>query len=67
MPIEQRRTKNLHSTQDETGLRRPGSPAARVEYDRLMVEAKQAFDRIITQGATARLARTTRRGIPKTT
>jgi len=60
MPIERRRTQKLHLAGDEKSLQRSHSGMARLEYERLMAEAQQAFDRITTQHSMARNARTAR-------
>ena len=67
MSSERRRPQNLHIAHDEGDTQPQRSSAAQLEYQRLMVEAKQAFDRLTAQHAMARSARPTPRGIAKTT
>jgi hypothetical protein len=54
MPIDRLRPQSLHIPSDESGPQRPRSNTAHLEYERLMVEAKQAFDRLTTQNPMAR-------------
>lgn len=68
MPIERRRTQtqNLHLVHNERDPQGVRANPARLEYERLMADAKQAFDRVTTQHAMARSAHTARRKNAKT-
>ena len=67
MPTERRRIQNPDIPRDENRPQRNRSSTAQLEYERLMVEAKQAFDRVTSEHAMARSARTARRAGASTT
>ncbi|HXC24933.1 MAG TPA: hypothetical protein VNU46_03385 [Gemmatimonadaceae bacterium] len=67
MPTERRRLQSPDIPGDESRPQRIRSSSAQVEYERLMMEAKQAFDRVTSEHAMARSARTARRSAASTT
>ena len=67
MPIERRSTQSLNIANEESDIPTSRQNAAHLEYERLMAEAKQAFDSLTAQHAMARSASATRRNNAKTT
>lgn len=67
MPIDQLRPKSPHIACDESGPQPPRLSTAQSEYERLMEEAKQAFDRLTTQNPMARSTHAVRRNSAKIT
>ncbi len=54
MPIDRRLQTPHQPDSDTPALEHPRAVAARLEYDRLMAEAKRDFDRLTTQNVMAR-------------